>query len=121
FASEDEIEPDTNVSAPIPTTAPTTTTNNPTITLADLSQGITRTNPLFSTLTIGELQKLLQRPKEIRLVYDFNNLSRMNTNESSSSTTTFLHYVIQIANQCLTPIAERQSQTEMKTSKKTSK
>ncbi|CAF0889864.1 unnamed protein product [Rotaria sp. Silwood1] len=119
FASEDEIEPDTNVSAPIPTTAPTTTTNNPTITLADLSQGITRTNPLFSTLTIGELQKLLQRPKEIRLVYDFNNLSRMNTNESSSSTTTFLHYVIQIANQCLTSIAERQSQTEMKTSKKT--
>ncbi|CAF2778414.1 unnamed protein product [Rotaria sp. Silwood2] len=119
FASEDEIEPDVNVSAPIPTTAPTTTTNNPTITLADLSQGITRTNPLFSTLTIGELQKLLQRPKEIRLIYDFNNLSRTNTNESSSSSTTFLHYIIQIANQCLTSIAERQSQTEMKTSKKT--
>ncbi|CAF2374979.1 unnamed protein product [Rotaria sp. Silwood2] len=119
FASEDEIEPDVNVSVPIPTTAPTTTTNNPTITLADLSQGITRTNPLFSTLTIGELQKLLQRPKEIRLIYDFNNLSRTNTNESSSSSTTFLHYIIQIANQCLTSIAERQSQTEMKTSKKT--
>ncbi|CAF2952983.1 unnamed protein product [Rotaria sp. Silwood2] len=119
FASEDEIEPDVNVSVPIPTTAPTTTTNNPTITLADLSQGITRTNPLFSTLTIGELQKLLQRPKEIRLIYDFNNLSRTNTNESSSSSTTFLHYIIQIANQCLTSIAERQSQTEMKKSKKT--
>lgn len=40
----------------------------------------------------------------------------MNTNESSS--TAFLHYVIQMANQCLTSIAERQLQTEMKTSKK---
>ncbi len=117
FASEEEIEPDASASAPISTTAATTTTNNPTVTLADLSQGITRTNPLFSTLTIGELQKLLQRPKELRLIYDFNNLSRTNTNESSP--TAFLHYVIQMANQCLTSIAERQLQTEIKTAKKT--
>lgn len=107
----------------MPTTAPITTANNPTITLADLSQGINRVNPLFSTLTIGELQKLLQRPKEIRLIYDFNNLSRTSATELSSSSsslpsTTFLHYVIQIANQCLTSIAERQLQTEMKTAKK---
>lgn len=91
--------------------------NNPTITLADLSQGMTRTNPLLSTLTIGELQKLLQRPKELRLIYDFNNLSRANTNEPSP--TAFLHYVIQMANQCLTSIAERQLQTETKTARKT--
>ncbi|CAF4375348.1 unnamed protein product, partial [Rotaria magnacalcarata] len=116
FASEDEIEVDPNLSAPTATTLPTTTANNPTMTLTDLSQGITRANPLWSTLTIGELQKLLQRPKEIRLIYDFNNLTRTNTNDSSS--TSFLHYVIQIANQCLTSIAERQSQTEMKTAKK---
>ena len=103
----------------MPTTAPTTTVNNSTVTLADLSQGITRINPLFSTLTIGELQKLLQRPKEFRLSYDFNNLSRTNTNESSSTPpTAFLHYVIQMANQCLTSIAERQLQTEMKIAKK---
>lgn len=89
--------------------------------MTDLSQGITRSNPLFSTLTIGELQKLFQRPKEIRLTYDFNNLIRTNTNEptsSSSTTTAFLHYVIQIANQCLTSIAERQTQNEIKTAKK---
>jgi len=120
FASEEEIEPDANVSAPMSTTVSTTTTNNPTVTLADLSQGITRSNPLFSTLTIGELQKLLQRPKELRLIYDFNNLSRTNPNESSSSSspTAFLHYVIQMANQCLTSIAERQLQTEIKIVKK---
>ncbi|CAF0992985.1 unnamed protein product [Adineta steineri] len=116
FASEDEIEPDANVPAPVSQTVTMPTVNNPTITLADLTQGMTRINSLFSTLTIGELQKLLQRPKELRLIYDFNNLSRTNTNESSS---TYLHYVIQIANQCLTSIAERQLQTEMKTAKKT--
>jgi hypothetical protein len=117
FASEEEIEPDVNASAPISTTASTTTTNNPTVTLADLSQGITRSNPLFSTLTISELQKLLQRPKELRLIYDFNNLSRSNPNESSSPTA-FLHYVIQMANQCLTSIAERPAQTENKAAQK---
>ncbi|CAF4136831.1 unnamed protein product [Adineta steineri] len=116
FASEDEIEPDANVPAPVSQTVTMPTVNNPTITLADLTQGMTRINSLFSTLTIGELQKLLQRPKELRLIYDFNNLSRTNTNELSS---TYLHYVIQIANQCLTSIAERQLQTEMKTAKKT--
>lgn len=96
----------------------TTMGNNPSITLADLSQGMTRTNPLLSPLTIGELQKLLQRPKELRLIYDFNNLSRANTNNEPSPTA-FLHYVIQMANQCLTSIAERQLQTETKTARKT--
>jgi len=69
-------------------------------------------------LTIGELQKLLQRPKELRLIYDFNNLSRTTNINDSSSSTAFLHYVIQMANQCLTTIADRQSQLEMKTTKK---
>lgn len=78
---------------------------------------MTRANPLLSPLTIGELQKLLQRPKELRLIYDFNSLSRANTNEPSP--TAFLHYVIQMANQCLTSIAERQLPTEIKTARKT--
>lgn len=71
---------------------------------------------MYSTFTIGELQKLLQRPKEFRLIYDFSNLSRSTTNESSPIA--FLHYVIQMANQCLTSIAERQVQIDSKTSKK---
>ncbi|CAF0866233.1 unnamed protein product [Adineta steineri] len=119
FPSEDEIELDTNAPIPIPTIAPTISTNNSVITLTDITQGMTRLNSSFLTLTIGELQKLLQRPKELRLTYDFNNLSRTtNMNDSSSSSTTFLHYVIQMANQCLTSIADRQSQLEMKTTKK---
>jgi hypothetical protein len=118
FPSEDEIEPETNAPAALPATAPTTSTNNSTVTLADTSQGVTRLNPLFSTLTIGELQKLFQRPKEIRLIYDFNNLSRTTNINDSLSPTAFLHYVIQMANQCLTTIADRQSQLEMKTTKK---
>ncbi len=69
-------------------------------------------------MTIGELQKLLQRPKELRLIYDFNNLSRTTNINDSSSSTAFLHYVIQMANQCLTSIADRQSQLDMKTTKK---
>ena len=80
---------------------------------------MTRLNPSFLTLTVGELQKLLQRPKELRLIYDFNNLSRINNMNDSSSPTAFLHYVIQMANQCLTTIADRQLQLEMKTIKKT--
>jgi len=37
--------------------APMLTTNNPTVILINISQGITRINPLFFTLTIGELHK----------------------------------------------------------------
>jgi hypothetical protein len=118
FPSEDEIEPETNALPPLPTTVPTISTNHSTVTLVDISQGMSRFNPSFSTLTIGELQKLLQRPKELRLVYDFTNLSRMNNMNDSSSSTAFLHYVIQMANQCLTTIADRQLQLEMKTIKK---
>ncbi|CAF0720324.1 unnamed protein product [Rotaria sordida] len=124
FPSEDEIEPETNTSAPIPPPPTTTTTsstsaNNSTVTLADISQGLTRNNSLFSTLTIGELQKLLQRSKELRIIYDFNNLSRITNTNDCISSTSFLHYVIQMANQCLTAMADRQSQLEMKTTKKT--
>jgi hypothetical protein len=93
--------------------------NNSTVTLTDISQGLSRLNPSFSTLTIGELQKLLQRPKELRLIYDFNSLSRTNNMCDPSSPTAFLHYVIQMANQCLTAIADRQLQSEIKTTKKT--
>ncbi|CAF0946078.1 unnamed protein product [Adineta steineri] len=92
FPSEDEIELDTNAPIPIPTIAPTTSTNNSVITLTDITQGMTRLNSSFLTLTIGELQKLLQRPKELRLTYDFNNLSRTTNMNDSSSSTTFLHY-----------------------------
>jgi len=92
--------------------------NISTLTLSDLSQGISKSNCLFSTMTIGELQKILQRPKEIRLTYDFNNLSRTTNSNESSSSTAFLHYVIQIANQCLTSIADRQSSIETKVTKK---
>ncbi|CAF2380202.1 unnamed protein product [Rotaria sp. Silwood2] len=126
FPSEDEVEPETNTSAPIPlpppppTTTSSTSANNPTVTLADISQGITRNNSLFSILTIGELQKLLQRPKELRLIYDFNNLSRTTNTNDCMSPTSFLRYVIQMANQCLTAMADRQSQLEMKTTKKPS-
>ncbi|CAF1174340.1 unnamed protein product [Adineta ricciae] len=114
-ASEDEIEPDSNTATSLPASAPSTSTSHPTTGLSDLIQGITRSNSLFSNLTIGELQKLLQRPKELRLLYDFLPLSRANTTDSPNA---FLHYVIQIANQCLTSLAERQAQTEMKTAKK---
>jgi hypothetical protein len=69
-------------------------------------------------LTIGELQKIFQRPKELRLTYDFNNLSRTTYINDSLSSTAFLHYVIQMANQCLSTIADRQLQLEMKTMKK---
>jgi hypothetical protein len=79
---------------------------------------MSRLNPSFSILTIGELQKILQRPKELRLTYDFNNLSRTTHMNDSLSSTAFLHYVIQMANQCLSTIADRQSQIEMKTMKK---
>ncbi|CAF4514747.1 unnamed protein product [Rotaria sp. Silwood1] len=127
FPSEDEIEPETNTSAsiiPPPPPPPSTTTlstltNNSTVTVVDVSQGITRNNSLFSTLNIGELQKLLQRPKELRLIYDFNNLSRTTNTNDCISSTSFLHYVIQMTNQCLTAMADRQSQLEMKTTKKT--
>lgn len=118
FPSEDEIELEPNTTAPVLTTSSTTSTNSTTVTLTDISQGITRHNSSFSTLTIGELQKLLQRPKELRLIYDFNNLSRTTNINDSSSSTAFLHYVIQMANQCLTTIADRQSQLEMKITKK---
>lgn len=87
--------------------------------MTDIAQGITRTNILFSTFTIGELQKLLQRSKELRLSYDFNNLIRTTNSNDSISPTSFLHYVIQTANQCLSVMADRQSQLEMKTPKKT--
>ncbi|CAF3379141.1 unnamed protein product [Rotaria sp. Silwood1] len=127
FPSEDEIEPETNTSAsiipppppPPSTTTLSTSTNNSTVTVVDVSQGITRNNSLFSTLNIGELQKLLQRPKELRLIYDFNNLSRTTNTNDCISSTSFLHYVIQMTNQCLTAMADRQSQLEMKTTKKT--
>ncbi|CAF3386625.1 unnamed protein product [Rotaria sp. Silwood1] len=127
FPSEDEIEPETNTSAsiiPPPPPPPSTTTlstltNNSTVTVVDVSQGITRNNSLFSTLNIGELQKLLQRPKELRLIYDFNNLSRTTNTNDCITSTSFLHYVIQMTNQCLTAMADRQSQLEMKTTKKT--
>ncbi|UJR10374.1 hypothetical protein I4U23_014579 [Adineta vaga] len=84
-ASEDEIEPDPNVPTSLSTTVPSTNTNNPFVTLLDLTQGINRINPLFSSLTIGELQKLLQRPKELRLLYDFHNLSHTNSTESPNT------------------------------------
>ena len=103
-------------SAALPTASATATTNIATVTLTDLSQGITRLNPSFSTLTVGELQKFCQRPKELRLIYDFNHLSR--TNPGNDSSTAFLHYVIQTANQCLTAIHDRQAQCDMKTTKK---
>ncbi|CAF0872986.1 unnamed protein product [Rotaria sp. Silwood1] len=127
FPSEDEIEPETNTSAsiipppppPPSTTTLSTSTNNSTVTVVDVSQGITRNNSLFSTLNIGELQKLLQRPKELRLIYDFNNLSRTTNTNDCITSTSFLHYVIQMTNQCLTAMADRQSQLEMKTTKKT--
>ncbi|CAF1109270.1 unnamed protein product [Adineta ricciae] len=116
FPSEDEIDPDTNTAAALITpTAPTTSSP---VTLADISQGMTRVNNIYSTLTIGELQKLLQRPKELRLTYDFNNLTRTSNINDTSSSTAFLHYVIQMANQCLTSIADRQTQLEMKITKK---
>ena len=98
----------------------TPTTINPTVTATDISQGITRLNPLLSTLTVGELQKLLQRPKELRLTYDFHNALRSNGNHEWSSSTTFLHYTIQMANQCLAAIADRQSQVDTKTTKRPS-
>ena len=79
---------------------------------------MTRVNNIYSTLTIGELQKLLQRPKELRLTYDFNNLTRTSNINDTSSSTAFLHYVIQMANQCLASIADRQTQLEMKITKK---
>lgn len=79
---------------------------------------MTRPNPSFSTLTIGELQKILQRPKELRLTYDFNNLLRSTHSNDCFSSTAFLHYVIQISNQCLSTIADRQTSLEMKAMKK---
>jgi hypothetical protein len=106
------------------TTPTTVTSNQPLVTLNDVAQGITRAHPACSTLTVGELQKLCQRPKELRLIYDFNNLTRANpvteaVSTPSSSHTAFLHYVIQMANQCLTAINERQCPSETKTTKKT--
>ncbi|UJR35597.1 hypothetical protein I4U23_028348 [Adineta vaga] len=118
FPSEDEIDADTHAPVSITTAAAAPTTNHSTVTLTDISQGMTRINSICSTLTIGELQKLLQRPKEVRLTYDFNNLSRTTNINDTSSSTAFLHYVIQMANQCLTSIVDRQTQLEMKTTKK---
>lgn len=101
------------------TTTITPTANPSPITLIDLSSGITRHHPSSSVLNIGELHKLCQRPKELRLVYDFTNLYRTNsTNDTSSSSTAFLHYVIQMANQCLTAINDRQCSSESKITKK---
>ena len=101
----------------------TTPINAPTVTLVDLAQGITRLDSFCSTLTIGELHKLCQRPKELRLIYDFNNLLKSASNNDTSISsptpaTSFLHYVIQMANQCLTAINDRQCQSEMKITKK---
>ncbi|CAF4413368.1 unnamed protein product [Rotaria socialis] len=126
FPSEDEIESDANASVPVSTTTTTTTAtssmsvnNSTAVTLTDISQGISRANSLFSTLTIGELQKLLQRTKELRLNYDFTSLLRTSNATDCVSPASFLHYVIQTANQCLTTMADRQSQSEIKTTKKT--
>jgi hypothetical protein len=126
FASEDEIEVDNHVSTLITAAPPTAVampvTTQPIVTLLDISQGITRLHPSCSTLTVGELQKLCQRPKELRLIYDFNSLlrtSNVNDSPSASASTAFLHYVIHMANQCLTAINDRQCQSEMKTTKKT--
>lgn len=99
-------------------TTTSTTVNTPTVTLLEISQGITRLQSFSSTLTIGELHKICQRPKELRLVYDFNNLLKTANPNDSSSSTAFLHYVIQMANQCLTSMNDRQSQSESKTTKK---
>ena len=79
---------------------------------------MTRPHPSFSTLTIGELQKILQRPKELRLTYDFNNLLCSTNSNDCFSSTAFLHYVIQIANQCLSTMADRQTPSEIKAMKK---
>ncbi|CAF0979180.1 unnamed protein product [Rotaria magnacalcarata] len=119
--SEDEIESDANTSVPVSITATSSAVpmnNSAVVTLTDISQGISRTNSLFSTLTIGELQKLLQRTKELRLNYDFTSLLRTSNATDCVSPAYFLHYVIQTANQCLTTMADRQSQSEIKTTKK---
>ena len=110
--SEDEIEPETN--AP----APTTSSNTLSITLADVSQGMTRPNPSFSILTIGELHKIFQRPKELRLTYDFNHFLRSTNSNEVLSSTAFLHYIIQTASQCLSTMVDPQTQVDMKTMKK---
>lgn len=81
---------------------------------------MTRPNLSFSTLTIGELHKIFQRPKELRLSYDFNQLLRSTNSNDFSSSTGFLHYIIQTANQCLSTMTDRQIQVDMKTVKKPS-
>ncbi|CAF0807539.1 unnamed protein product [Didymodactylos carnosus] len=90
----------------------------PKITMADLRNGISRTNNFLSSLTIGQIHKMFQRPKELRFVYDFTR--RNNIANKDEDDLTFLHYIIQLANQCLVNLTV-QKETKTMTKKSTKK